>query len=205
MLGQGVHLFVHVSTIAVTFKNRTHYHYARSKERAEDAVRQSGLNYVILRPTLVLGPASPVWRALVRVATSPLTIIPGNGRALIQPVWVEDVVDTLIDLGRERLPDATLELGGPDVLTFDSLLRMIGQRFGRSSTRVLHLPARSTIALLAGLERLLPGALPVCAGQLYPFVNDSVAQSSGLAAEYSAHRTDVNKMLDILTADAYRT
>ena len=202
---RGVHRFVHMSTIAVTFKNRTHYHYARSKELSERVVRQSGLNYVIVRPSLVLGRASPTWRALARAASSPLTVIPGNGRARIQPVWVEDVVDALTGLSRDPLTDATVELGGPDVLTFDSLLHKISQRLRHRSTRIIHLPAQSAIVLLARLERLLRGVLPVSAGQLYPFVNDSVARSGKLAAKYSPHQTDVNEMLDILTADVYRT
>ena len=126
----GVRRFIHVSTIAVAFKNRTHYPYARSKELAEEAVRQSGMNYVIIRPTIVLGLASPVWQALVRAATSLLPVIPGSGRALIQPVWVDDVVDALTGLSSGTLPDATLDWACPGSVDGNGL------RFKRSAATV---------------------------------------------------------------------
>ena len=198
----GVRRFVYVSTIAVAFKNRTHYHYARSKELAEEAVRQSGLNHVIIRPTIVLGPTSPIWRALVRAATGLLPVIPGNGRALIQPVWVEDVVDALRGICSGALPDTTLDLGGPDVLTFNRLLQKIRRRYGRSSRRIVHLPARGAIVLLSQLERLMPGVLPITAGQLYPFINDGVARPDRAITGYTRHPTDVDGMLEALAADA---
>ena len=198
----GVRRIVHMSTIAVAIENRPHYPYARSKELAEETIRKSGMNYVIIRPTIVLGRASPIWRALASVATSQLPIIPGTGRALIQPVWVDDVVDALTGISSVPLPDTTLDLGGPEVLTFDNLLQKIRRHYGRPSRRIVHVPVGAAIVLLSRFERLMPGVLPITAGQLYPFINDGVARPDRAITGYTRHPTDVDGMLEALTADA---
>src|SRR5262249_28211951 len=58
---RGVKNFLLVSTIAVKYRNKSDYPYAQSKQEAEEAVKQSGLNYAIVRPTIVLGKESPGW------------------------------------------------------------------------------------------------------------------------------------------------
>jgi NADH dehydrogenase len=173
----GVEEFIFVSSIAATFPDRTAYAYADSKRAAEDVVRASGLRYLIVRPTLVFGEASPVWQNLSRFATLPIVPIVGDGRVRVQPIHVDDVANFLVGQLMTPLPGSgEVDLGGPDIMTMEELLRRIGRaRLGRERP-VVHLPARITIGALASLERWV-GALPVSAGQLAVFVNDSTAQA----------------------------
>jgi len=172
----GVRRFLFMSTIAATFPDRKHYPYAESKARAEDAVRTSGLDYVIVRPTVVLGPAAPAWKGLSALVRGAVIIVPGDGRTVMQPIDVGDLAASVADLV-ERFPpsDTIIELGGPDRVTVETLLRGIGRRRGARNPRLVHLPLRPLIGLLAGLEPLLLPLLPVTAGQMSAFRYDSTA------------------------------
>jgi NADH dehydrogenase len=194
----GVDEFIFVSSIAATFRDRTAYAYADSKREAEEAVRSSGLRHLIVRPTLVFGEASPVWQNLSRFATLPVVPIVGNGQVRVQPIHVDDVADFLADQLMEPLHGSgEVDLGGPDIVTIEELLRRIGRaRLGRERP-VVHLPARITIGALAKLERWM-GALPVSAGQLAVFVNDSTAQAPPPPGWDTKRLRTIDEMLTLL-------
>jgi NADH dehydrogenase len=177
----GVSRFVHVSSIAATFRESRAYHYGHSKAQAEEAVRTSGIEYAIVRPTIIIGRESPVWTGLVALASLPVSPVFGNGQVLVQPIDIDDVVRCLIALAAgEQLPNRAVEVGGPDVFTLESLLRTIRRGLGRRDSRIVHIPVRSAISILARTEGWLYPLLPVTAGQLSLFVNDTVASPDPL-------------------------
>ena len=201
----GVPRLLFVSTIAVAYPHRATYHYASSKEKAEEIVRSSGLNYAIVRPTIVLGPDSPAWKRFVGIARAPVSVIPGTGTVRIQPIYVADLVRYLVLLSAgSRLPDRTFELGGPEVLTLDTFIGRLRRRYRDGPARVVHLPVRPVIAVLSALERLLPIRLPVTAGQFYAFVNDSTATVDPSLARQCGRLKSVDDILDLLTGTPER-
>lgn len=170
----GVPHFLHVSSITVNFLQKCHSAYARSKEKAEELVRFSSLDWAIVRPTIVLGPRSPWGTRLRMLATLPFPLMFGSGRAHLQPVDVRDVALFLAALLKEPfLGRETMELGGPEVLTFNDLIMRIR---GRESV-ILHVPTGSIIAVLALMEKISPLSLPFTAGQFYGLLYDTVACS----------------------------
>ena len=94
--------------------NRELTPYFRAKWAMEQAVSAAGLEHVIFRPSFVFGKDGGVLPMFVRqVKLGPLTPVVGNGKARLQPIWVEDVgaffaqaVDTPAAAGR------TFEIGG---------------------------------------------------------------------------------------------
>ena len=177
----GVRRFVHVSTIAVRYPDLSRYPYARSKLEAEALVRSSGLDWAIVRPTIVLGRRAPAWRSLSQLAKLPIVPLFGGGRARVQPILAADVAAALADLlAQERLQGEECDLGGPEVLTVEDLLRRIRRALGRGKLRGVRLPAGPPIAVLAALEKPLLGLLPVTAGQLHALVYDGVAEPNPL-------------------------
>src|SRR5262245_3134014 len=173
----GVPRFVFMSTIAATFPDRRHYPYAESKARAENAVRMSGLAHVIVRPTIVLGSGAPAWTGLRALTRGAFIIVPGTGRAVMQPIDVGDLAAGVAQIV-ERFPlsDTIVELGGPEPVTVETLLRGISRRRGGSNPRVVHVPLGPVVRLLTVLEPLLLPLLPVTAGQLSAFCYDSTAR-----------------------------
>jgi nucleoside-diphosphate-sugar epimerase len=192
----GVPRFVHVSTIAVTYPEKANYPYARSKEEAERLVRASGLDWAILRPTIVCGPGSPLAPLLTKLADAPVLPLFGGGRARIQPVHVDDVAEALAALAMEAtLGGRTVDFGGRDVVTFDAFLTALRvARKGRPGPR-LPVPLAPLVAVLGALEPLLGGALPVTAGQFQAFRHDGIARDDAGAEPPRAARKGLDEIV----------
>lgn len=197
----GVSRFVHVSSIAAVYRNNRAYHYGHSKAQAEEAVRASGINHLIVRPTVIIGGDSGVWKGLVGLAALPLTPMFGDGQVLVQPVDVDDIVRFLTTLATDdNLPDRAVDVGGPDVLTLESLLQAIRRALGKPDRQLIHLPVRSAIAFLVHAEKWLYPVLPFTAGQLSLFVNDSIARPDPLIIERLGAMRSVQESLQRLVA-----
>jgi len=172
-----VRRLVFVSSIAVNGNNVAHYPYAQSKIAAERAVQASGLDYVIVRPAIVLGENAPNWPMLRKLSCLPVVPLFGGGRAWVQPVDVIDVARGLEWLVENKLERGTIvEIGGPEVLPFSTLLARIRAACGRGTFRSLSVPIRPMQMTLALLKGILGNRFPFGPGQVAPFVNDGVAE-----------------------------
>ena len=186
----GIGRFLFVSSIAVTFPDLRGYHYAQSKQRAEEIVRGSGLRFLILRPTMILGPGSPVLSSLEKLALLPVGVVPGNGRARVQPVHVDDVVGCLLEGARSEWPgEEIVALGGRESISMEALLRRIRVARRNAAGPMLRVPlvlfqAPLRIAEAMGLGRFLP----ITAGQLTSFRFDGVGEPNRLQPDRGAMR-----------------
>jgi NADH dehydrogenase len=187
-----------VSSVAATYRDTTLYHYADSKAEAEESVRMSGLPYVILRPTLVLGRNSPMWVGLATLAGLPVMPIFGNGTVRTQPVYVGDVVKWLLKAVNDRRGDGrAIGFGGPDVVSVETLLRRIRRKLRGKDSGVVHVPAVPAISLLASVDRWLGSRLPITAGQLSLFVNDSTAVADASTPETVPEAVTLDQMISL--------
>jgi len=114
--------------------------YYRGKAQVEEAVRDSGMSYAILRPTVIFGLEDILINNIAWfVRHFPAFAIPGDGQYAIRPIYVEDMADLLARAadGRENtVADAV----GPETFTFDELVRLIGRSVGRA-VRLVRVPA----------------------------------------------------------------
>ena len=193
----GVERFVYVSTIATRYPELDHYPYARSKAEAERRVQASGLAWTILRPTIILGEASPIQASLSGLARLLVTPRFGSGRVKVQPIDVRDVVSCVVD----SLEDASvlgqaIDLGGPDQLTFSDFLRRLRKSVGRSPGALLPIPLAPTMLGLSLAEPWFHGVLPVTAGQLYAFRYDSTAEPSPFLQDRIAGFSTLDAILE---------
>jgi NADH dehydrogenase len=192
----GVKRIIYVSSIAAKFRDQRRYYYAQSKRQAEEAVAASGLRYTIVRPTMVMGEGAPVLQALARLAGAPVLPIFGNGRALVQPVSVNDLVACLEGiLSSDDVDRRTIEIGGPQVLSVEELLVRIRRGMGRREGPVLHLPAGLIAAALGMAEKALLPLLPFTAGQIASFINDGSAAADERVARWQSRMENVDRML----------
>ncbi len=107
--------------------------FFRTKFEAEDAVLASGLDWVVLRPSVVYGPGDHFTSAVVRLLrTLPVFPMLGDGTFPIQPLAVEDMTDALTQaVERPDLLGRCLEVAGPDRLSFVRAVRILGRTIGR--------------------------------------------------------------------------
>lgn len=197
----GVPRVIFASSIAVRYDRLEEYPYGETKARAERLVESSGLDYTVIRPTVVLGRNGNTWAMLRKLASLPVVPLIGGGRARVQPIDVGDVAHAFARIlddrdGRERV----VELGGPDIVTFRELLQRMRKASGRRSQLALPTPAAPLRSLLRAARVLSRGRFPVAPGQLTAFLNDSVAAPSQFSAAMAPGMT----RLDALLADLYR-
>lgn len=161
----GIQRAVFVSTTAI-FTNLN----ARSKAvrmAAEAAIQNSGLEYTILRPTMIYGSSRDrnICRLIRWLRYFPLIPILGNGTFLQQPVYVDDVASALAAcLGNAGTSRASYNIAGAHPLTYNELIDVIAGQMKRRIWK-LHLPAALIVSVLQFLERIhLP--LPIKAEQV---------------------------------------
>lgn len=192
----GVRRFLFISSIAARYADNPRYYYAQSKAHAEELVRASGLAFTILRPTIVTGRGSAVLAGLDKLAALPIVPVFGDGRARVQPIAVEDLVECILDILRGgRFQGETLEVGGPEILTMEELLRKITLIRYHREARVAHIPFGLVALPLALLEPLARSLLPVTAGQLSGFRSDGTIEPNSLFEERRARLMSVDEML----------
>jgi nucleoside-diphosphate-sugar epimerase len=192
----GVRRMIYISTIAAKFQDQSRYYYGQSKRQAEELLAGSGLEYAIVRPTIIFGEGAPVLAGLARLAAAPILPVFGNGRALVQPVSVSDLAVCLAEIVNENVPGSrAIEIGGPQVLSMEELLVKIRRHCGRAEGPVLHLPAKAIAVGLGLIENLVFPLLPFTAGQIASFMNDGVAASDPCLTKWQARMQNVDQML----------
>lgn len=193
----GVRNFLYVSTIAAKFTDKTSYFYAQSKEQAEQVVRNSQLSYAIVRPTIVIGKEAVIWKTLSNLARKPVLLMLGDGTARIQPIYIEDLINCLLKiLDSNYFSNEVFELGGPEEITFEHLLKRIHQLYYAKEPSVVHIPLKLLSSTLSFLEKRFYSVLPINAGQLSAFNNDGTIEMNRLFRVSAPQMRNVNSMLE---------
>jgi uncharacterized protein YbjT (DUF2867 family) len=128
----------------------------RAKDRAEAAIRQSGMEHALVRPSWIYGRGD---RSMSRFVTFcryfPIIPVIGDGRTPVYPIYVKDVARCVADAARrDDIKDAAFDLGGPERLTMDQIIRTVQKVLGKSRP-LIHQPAR-LMKLLVLPMALLP-------------------------------------------------
>ena len=157
----GVRRFVHMSALGTTEETKDIVPYYGAKWDMEQAVRGSGLPHVIFRPSFVFAPDGgilPTFRKLAKL--TPVTPIAGSGEQRLQPIWAEDLAACFVRaLDDDGVTNRTLELGGPDVVSWNTLWARLKQALGVRRPS-LHVPMALMRANALVTERL-PGNIPL--------------------------------------------
>ncbi|MGB7406357.1 MAG: NAD(P)H-binding protein [Pacificimonas sp.] len=151
--------FVHVSSLAAREPELSRY--GASKAAADALVRESDLDWTILRPPAVYGPGETERLDIYRLAQKGLGVAPGRGRFSL--IYVTDLARALLALATSAAGiGETYEIeDGTGGLDHASFARLVGRGVGRD-VRVATLPlaALSVGAALDGLRARIAGGLP---------------------------------------------
>jgi uncharacterized protein YbjT (DUF2867 family) len=134
----GVQRIVHVSIANPSLDSSLGYY--RGKAQLETAVKMSGLEYSIVRPTVIFGQGDILINNIAWfVRHLPVFGVPGDGRYSIRPIFVEDMAKLIVDAiacRRNKVIDAV----GPETFTFEELVRRIAEEIGKA-VQVVYFPA----------------------------------------------------------------
>lgn len=157
----GVDRLVQVSALGANPESQSDY--ARTKAEAEMAVREVKPDAVIVRPSVVFGAGDDFLNKFAKMAQlSPVLPLVGGGQTKFQPVYVGDVAEAIARAtGRGESAGQTYELGGPAVMTFEEVLKLVSRETYRTPG-LLPLPffAARIVGALAQLTAIV-GIKPV--------------------------------------------
>lgn len=138
------------------------YPVLKAKAIAEEYIRRSELDYTIFRSAIVYGPNDGFTSGLARLLhfLPFIFLLPGDGMTLLQPLWVEDLVTCLVwSLDFPHTRSQTYNIGGPEYLSFKSIVETVSEAIGIKRT-LLSLRPPYLRGLTVLFEHTLPG-LPV--------------------------------------------
>ncbi len=140
----GVQRIVHVSITNPAKTSRLPYF--RGKAILEQAIIDSGLSYAIIRPTVIFGAADILINNIAWLLRHfPVFPIFGSGEYCLQPIYVEDMADLVINAGQQE-GNLVLDAAGPDIFTFEELVRLIADKLHQ---RVMIIHANPGLAFYA--------------------------------------------------------
>ncbi|MFW6435586.1 MAG: complex I NDUFA9 subunit family protein [Halovenus sp.] len=185
----GVDRFVQMSALGVDSDVETAYFAA--KRAGERIVRDSDLDWVIYRPSVVFGDGCAFLPFLRKLAAARVVPLPGGGGLRIQPIWVDDLAAMVADgVEADRHTGETYELGGPDVLTLAETVVLL-----RPSAIILALPM-PVAAAGAIIAEYIPG-LPIGRDQYRVQRLDNTVSSKDLAA-FGFEKRDLRSLSEYL-------
>lgn len=124
----GVKRIVHISITNPSSESVLPYFWGKAAN--EKTVRDSGLSYAILRPTVLFGKEDILINNIAYLLRRfPFFFLPGDGSYRLQPVYVDDVAGLAVD-GVFRTDNYTIDTVGPDIFTFRQMVELIGEKIG---------------------------------------------------------------------------
>jgi nucleoside-diphosphate-sugar epimerase len=159
---------VHISSSVV--ESVANDYYTNTKKEQEEIVLQSGIDTVVLRPTLMFG-----WfdrkhlgwlsRFMRKVPVFP---IPGDGKYMRQPLYVGDFCDIIMSCLENRVSGETFNITGMEKVDYIDIIREI-KRSTRARSIILNIPY-SLFSILLKTWALFDRNPPFTAQQLEALV-----------------------------------
>ena len=176
---KGIRRVIHISAVGVDRATPTGF--SRTKLHADDALMARNLDWVILRPSVVLGRAPFGGSALIRgLASLPvLPVFPNTGP--LQVVQLDDIVETVLFFIRPHAPTKlALDLAGPERLSFIEVVATYRRWLGWPQARTFAMPhwAAALLFRLGDFAGLLGWRPPVRSTARYEIARGAVGDSA---------------------------
>ncbi len=164
----GVRRIVHVSIANAADKSPLPYF--RGKGLLENAIKQSGLSYAIVRPTLVFGLEDILTNNIGWFLRNlPIFGIPGSGQYRVQPIFVGDLADIMVRTA-ESEENIVVDAVGPETFTFEEMVRLIAAKI-QSRAKIVHVPPWLAL-LVTRLTGFFVGDVILTTGELAGLMAD---------------------------------
>ncbi len=145
----GVRRIVHVSITNPAEDSPLPYFHG--KALLEHAIQRSRLEYAIIRPTVIFGDEDILINNIAWLLRRfPLFPIFGDGTYRLQPVYVEDMADLVVQAGQSH-EKLILDAVGPDIFTFDEMVSLLARILDRHVI-ITHVPPGLGFALARLIE-----------------------------------------------------
>jgi uncharacterized protein YbjT (DUF2867 family) len=99
--------------------------YMQGRYMAEKMLKESGLDWTIIQPSVLFGKHAPFIKGLMDlIRSAPVVPLVGGGKVMFQPIYVEDVVTVIVRVLEEpeRTKNKTYTIGGPEYFSFTQII-----------------------------------------------------------------------------------
>lgn len=159
------------------------FHWLRFKHQEEEHIRASGIPYVIFRPSWIYGPGDVSLNRFLGFARFlPFVPVIGDGKTRINPLFVDDIgAHVAATLGRDDLQGRCFEIGGPETLVMDEVIRTALHVMGKRRP-LFHQP-KWLMKAVGNVASRLPGRM-LTADAIDFITMDGVADTTALVQEF---------------------
>ena len=122
--------FIYISHIGAD--RASYYPILKIKGLAEDAIRKSGVPYTILRSAVLYGPEDRFTTSIAKLlAFLPVTILPKNGENLLQPLFIDDLLTSILwSMNSADMENKTIEIAGAEFFTYKQVIELVSETIG---------------------------------------------------------------------------
>jgi len=177
----------------------------KAKAISEGYIRRGGINYTILRTSLIYGPNDGFTSGLAQLlSVSPLIfLIPGDGSNLVQPIWVEDLATCLTwSLEDDSMLNNIYEIGGPEFITLNNILKNVMLKLNMRRI-IVSVPPPFLRLITVLLEYLLPSS-PVSVYWLDYFSTNRTCSLDTIPRFFNLIPSRFSRKLDYLKESDWR-
>lgn len=188
---QGVNRMIFMSTTQAREGFDTAY--GRSKRLAEDVVRQSGLEWIIVRPVMFYGESDDkdLMQLVNFIRQWPVVPIFGNGEYKMQPLHVEDLVEAVMRLIKQKdIRNVTFEIGGGSIVTMNEFVDLVCKSLKLKRLKI-HLPIL-LCKILFGIQASISSKPLINPGMFKYITYDKVCDNSWVQESLNLYPMDVS-------------
>ena len=169
--------------------------YLKTKAEAEEIVMNSGLDYTIFRPSLIIGPWDGFTKKILdMLKLSPVVPIPGEGGAKFQPVYIKDWLRCIgATIGNPRAYRGMFDIGGPEQLTYKEIVQMLAESAGKKKP-VFNVPM-GLMKISALLLETVLSSPPVTSEQLRLIESDNICDPEAVEKQFGFRPTPLRDAL----------
>ena len=159
--------------------------YMQGRYLAEKMLKESGLDWTIIQPSVLFGKNAPFIKGLVDlIRTSPVVPLIGGGKTMFQPIYVEDVVTVLIKVLEDPTgtTNRTYTIGGPVYYSFTQIIDVLLKTMHKQRIKV---PAPTTLVGVgaAVMEAILPKP-PITKAAMTLFSFDNITDLKSVQRDF---------------------
>lgn len=176
--------------------------YHRTKYQSEKALKESGINYLILRPSLIVGKevgerdSKLVVRYRTLINSGKAVPLIGGGQNKVQPIFVKDLAKVLVAAAAmEKLPDTAVDLGGNEIMTMKDFVQRLARTIptaGALRFKDLSIPMAN---VAAGICELMQNQPLLSKDQVLLAQSDNICQVNGMVELFKMEPSSLDEAL----------
>ena len=189
---------IYISAIGSKKDAESEYH--KTKALAEQEIINSGIPYVVLRPSLIFGKmygrrnSKLIDKLAQSISNLPFIPVIGSGKNKLQPLFVMDLARCIFESINPKITGVTIEIGGPEILPFDVIAKKIAKSINMDKKTLVKIP-KPIVAMLACVMEKISAQPKITRDQIRMTKNDNVCSSNLSGKYFSFTKKSMNDIL----------